>query len=102
MPMISAPVGSTKPDAGVMATRPATAPETMPRMLGFLAMIHSQHIHASAAAAVAICVTAMAMPALTLAVKAEAGVNADRPTMRRDGRISMYVDVTRDHVCMTA
>ena len=34
MPMTSAPVGSTKPEAGVMATRPATAPEMMPSTLG--------------------------------------------------------------------
>src|ERR1700749_2707691 len=58
MPMMSAPTGSTKPDAGVIATRPATAPEIMPSTLGFLAMIHSMNIQPSAAAAVAICVAA--------------------------------------------
>src|SRR3569832_977008 len=30
-PMISAPTGPTKPEAGVMATRPATAPEAVRR-----------------------------------------------------------------------
>ena len=30
MPITSAPIGLTKPEAGVMATRPATAPEMMP------------------------------------------------------------------------
>src|SRR5690349_19521940 len=90
MPMISAPVGLTKPDAGVIATRPATAPETRPRMLGFLAIIHSHTIHASAAAAVAIWVTAMAMPALTLA-----------PTATHDRRADHAVDdVVGRHVVL--
>ena len=36
MPMTMAPIGSTKPAAGVTATRPATAPEMTPSTLGFL------------------------------------------------------------------
>src|ERR1700753_1433079 len=79
-PMMSAPCASTKPDAGVIATRPATAPEIMPRTLGFLAMIHSMNIQPSAAAAVAICVAAAAMPALTFAVTAEPALKPNQPT----------------------
>ena len=42
MPMISEPPGRTKPEAGVTATRPATAPEAMPRTDGLpLTTIHS-------------------------------------------------------------
>ena len=37
--MKNAPIGPTKPEAGVMATRPATAPEQMP-MHGRLAAHH--------------------------------------------------------------
>src|SRR5580693_6123317 len=63
MPMMSAPCASTKPDAGVIATRPATAPEIMPNTDGFLAISHSANIQPNAAAAVAICVAAAAVPA---------------------------------------
>src|SRR5580704_5957161 len=88
MPMIRAPVGLTKPEAGVIATRPATAPEMMPSTLGFLAMIHSEHIHARAAAAVAICVVAIAMPALTFEVTAEPALNPNQPTQRSEAPIT--------------
>src|SRR6516165_3961030 len=90
MPIISAPVGLTKPEAGVIATRPATAPDTRPRMLGFLAIHHSQTIQARAAAAVAICVAAMAIPALTLAVTAEPALNPNQPTHSNEAPITLY------------
>src|SRR5680860_917305 len=53
MPMIRAPVGATKPAAGVMATRPATAPERRPSTLGLPSLSHSTNIQATAAAALA-------------------------------------------------
>ena len=71
MPMASEPIGVTKPEAGVMATRPATAPEMMPRTDGLPRVTHSANIQAMAAAAEANCVTAIAMPALGLAPTAE-------------------------------
>src|SRR6187551_1687492 len=80
MPMISAPVGLTKPDAGVMATSPATAPEMMPSRLGFLATIHSANIQASAAAAVATWVLIMAAPASALEATAEPALKPNQPT----------------------
>src|SRR5258708_12256853 len=61
-PITSAPPGATKPEAGVIATRPTTAPDTMPSTLGLPLVIHSTDIHANAAAAVASWVTSMAMP----------------------------------------
>ena len=79
-PMTSAPVGSTKPEAGVMATRPATAPEMMPSTLGLPRPIHSANIQASAAAAVAICVTTMAMPARPSAASSEPALKPNQPT----------------------
>src|ERR1700733_6660698 len=79
-PITSAPPGSTKPEAGVMATRPATAPEQMPRTDGLPLNIHSTIIQPSAAAAVAICVTAIAMPALVPAVTAEPALKPNQPT----------------------
>src|SRR5215475_14106692 len=81
--MIDAP-GSTKPDAGVIATRPATAPEMQPSTEGFPLAIHSANIQPSAAAAVAICVTAMAMPARPFAATAEPALKPNQPTHRSE------------------
>ena len=41
IPMMTAPLQSTKPQAGVITTRPATAPEQKPSTLGLPRMIHS-------------------------------------------------------------
>src|ERR1700744_6066958 len=87
-PMMRAPVGSTKPEAGVIATRPATAPEIKPRIEAFLAMIHSMNIQASEAAAVAIWVAAMAMPALTFEVTAEPALKPNQPTHSNEAPIT--------------
>ena len=48
-PIAKEPTGPTKPEAGVMATRPATAPEQIPTTVGFLRSIHSTSIHVNAA-----------------------------------------------------
>src|SRR5882672_3729268 len=89
MPMINAPVGLTKPDAGVIATRPATAPEIIPSTDGFLATSHSENIQLSEAAAVAICVAAAAMPAFTFAVTADPALKPNQPTHSRDAPITL-------------
>src|SRR5438045_6412770 len=73
--MISEPFGSTKPEAGVIATSPATAPEMMPSTLGFPLIDHSTNIQVNAAVAVAIWVTAIAIPALPLAATADPALN---------------------------
>src|SRR5690349_4769772 len=77
--MIEAP-GSTKPDAGVIATRPATAPEIAPSTEGLPLAIHSANSHASAAAAVATCVASIAIPARPPAPTAEPALNPNQPT----------------------
>ncbi len=87
-PIARAPVGLTKPEAGVMATRPATAPETMPRTDGLPRAIHSANIQASAAAAAAIWVTAIAMPALALAPTAEPALKPNQPTHSSEAPIT--------------
>jgi hypothetical protein len=56
-PMISDAGRLTKPAAGVMATRPATTPEAMPRTVGLPVTIHSQNIHTRAAVAAEVLVT---------------------------------------------
>jgi hypothetical protein len=68
--MTKAPTGPAVPDAGVIATSPATAPVAMPSTLGLACHSHSINIQDSAAVAVAIWVTAMAMPAMPLAATA--------------------------------
>src|SRR5580704_5168713 len=90
MPMIKAGPGRTKPEAGVIATRPATAPEAAPSALGLPLEIHSANIQASAAAAVAICVTVIAMPARPLAATAEPALNPNQPTHSNEAPITAY------------
>ena len=72
-------MGPTKPAAGVMATRPATAPEAIPKVVGLPLMIHSMVIQLKAAAAVAICVTTKAMAAPSLADSALPALNPNQP-----------------------
>src|ERR1700742_1907918 len=87
-PMTIEPPGSTKPEAGVMATRPATAPEITPSTDGLPLVIHSANIQPRAAAAVAICVTVIAMPARPLAATAEPALNPNQPTHSSDAPIT--------------
>ncbi len=89
--MITAGVGPTKPEAGVMATKPATAPEAMPRTLGLPLLAHSANIQLRAAAAVAICVTNIAMPARPSAAPAEPALKPNQPTHSSDAPINVSV-----------
>src|SRR6266571_303722 len=105
-PMTSEPTGPTKPEAGVMATRPATAPVQMPMTVGLPRIAHSTNIQDSAAVAVATCVTVMAMPACKPAVTAEPALKPNQPThsneapmkvstMLWDGPLSLRLPSTR-------
>src|ERR1700680_4443617 len=82
-PINSAGNGFTNPEAGVIATSPATAPEIAPRMLGFPLSIHSAAIHASAAEAVAKCVATNALVASDEAASALPALNPNHPTHSR-------------------
>src|SRR4249919_778272 len=90
-PMTIEATGATNPDAGVMATRPATAPEQIPSTLGLPFTSHSVNIQASAAAAVAICVTVIARPARPSAATAEPALNPNHPTHSRDAPTTVQV-----------
>src|SRR5687768_3584437 len=79
-PIASAPIGPAVPEAGVIATRPATAPEAMPSTEGFPCDTHSANIQASAAAAVATCVTSIAIPADCPALTALPALKPNQPT----------------------
>src|SRR5450631_1914140 len=82
-------MGVTKPEAGVMATNPATAPEIAPRMLGLPLWIHSTVIQASAAAAVAKWVATKALVASALAASALPALNPNQPTQSRHAPITL-------------
>src|SRR6478609_2247159 len=88
MPMMNAPVGLTKPEAGVTATRPATAPEMIPNTLGFLTTNHSANIQARPAAAVATWVFIMAAPARPLEATAEPALKPNQPTHSSEAPIT--------------
>src|SRR5665213_1449497 len=87
MPITIEPTGPTKPEAGVMATRPATAPDEMPMTVALPRQAHSTSIQVKAATAVAICVTVMAMPACRPEVTAEPALKPNQPTHNSDAPI---------------
>src|SRR5665213_3295876 len=89
--MITAELGPTNPDAGVMATKPATAPEAIPKTLGLPRAIHSAPTQDNAAAAVAICVANIAIPARPSAAPAEPALKPNQPTHSNDAPISVNV-----------
>src|SRR5580658_7768057 len=91
IPMITAESGPTKPEAGVIATSPATAPEAMPSTLGLPLVTHSVNIQASAATAVAMCVTAKAMPARPSEATAEPALKPNQPTHSSDAPTTVRV-----------
>src|SRR5215831_1685649 len=72
--------GVTKPEAGVIATRPATAPDAAPSMVGLPVLSHSANIQPSAAKDAAVCVAINALDARPLAPRAEPALNPNQPT----------------------
>src|SRR3984893_2383778 len=79
-PIQNDPIGPTKPEAGVIATRPATAPEHMPITVGFPRWADSRSHRIGEGTAVAISVTVIAMPACTPALTAEPALKPNQPT----------------------
>src|SRR5271157_1190432 len=91
MPITSAPVAPTNPDAGVIATSPATAPEAIPSTDGLPLTSHSVNIHDSAATAVANWVTNIAIPARPSAATADPALNPNQPTHSSEAPVSVRV-----------
>ena len=79
-PIATAGIGCTKPAAGVMQTRPATAPEAAPSTLGRLRKNHSMHAQPTAPAAAAKCVAQNALAAAVSAATADPALNPNQPT----------------------
>src|SRR5213593_2959612 len=80
MPMITAPEALTKPQAGVITTKPATAPEQKPRMLGLPLVSHSAIGHTNEAIAVASVVVVKALAATPSAATALPALKPYQPT----------------------
>src|SRR4051812_20549147 len=79
-PSTMAPMGPAKPHAGVMATKPATAPEAAPSIEGLPLNIHSANIQEVAAAQVASKVLANTRVAKPLASRLEPTLKPNQPT----------------------
>src|SRR5229473_110137 len=78
-PSTSEPIEPEKPEAGVTATRPATAPEIAPSTVGLPLMIHSTNIHDIAQAAVAMKVLRNATTAPPAASKFDPALKPNQP-----------------------
>ena len=72
--------GVTNPDAGVMATKPATAPDAAPSMVGLPVLIHSAIIQPSAAIEAAVWVAMNALEANAFAPRADPALKPNQPT----------------------
>src|ERR1700730_562120 len=73
-------IGPTNPDAGVIATSPATAPLAAPNTGGLPDTHHSASIHDKAAADAPICVATNADTARPFAASALPALTPNRPT----------------------
>src|SRR5579864_5475015 len=77
--MHRAPQTLTKPAAGVIATRPATAPVIIPSIVGCLLRNQSRIAHVSPAVAAAVCVMTKALAAKAPDEGALPALNPNQP-----------------------
>ena len=82
-PRPTAAIGLTKPEAGVTATRPATAPVIMPSIVGRLLNLQSSTAQVMPAAAPAMCVATRAPAASPPAARALPALNPNQPNHSR-------------------
>src|SRR5688500_5358298 len=87
--MMTADSGDTKPEPGVIATRPATAPDAAPNIVGLPETIHSAATQLNPARAAAVCVTTNALTASPLAPSAEPALKPNQPTHSIDAPITL-------------
>src|SRR5271166_22937 len=81
------PIGPAKPEAGVIATRPATAPEIMPSRDGLPLTSHSVNIQPRVAAAVATMVFTKASEAIPFDSRFEPALKPNQPTHSNEAPI---------------
>lgn len=89
--MSIADIGPTKPDAGVIATRPAPAPLAAPRTVGLPAHAHSAITHQSVAAAAPRLVATKAETANPLAASALPALKPNHPTHSKPAPVTVRV-----------
>src|SRR5262245_59368047 len=82
-------IGRTNPQAGVIATSPATAPDAVPRTVGFPRDHHSAPIQASAAAAAPVFVAAKAFTATPEASRALPALKPNHPNQSSPAPITV-------------
>src|SRR5215510_1150906 len=87
--MISAETGPTYPEAGVIATSPATAPEAAPSTVGLPRVVHSVNIQPRAAAAAAVLVARNALTARPLASSALPALKPNQPNQNSAAPITV-------------
>src|SRR5918998_4724301 len=88
-PTASADIGETNPAAGVMPTRPATAPEMAPSTVGLPLRTHSPSIQPSVAAAAPKCVATKALVASDPAPSALPALKPNQPTHSMQAPITL-------------
>src|SRR5271154_2782512 len=88
-PIANAGIGPTNPDAGVIATSPATAPDIAPSALARPFLSHSAALQLSAAAAVAKCVATNALVASAFEASALPALNPNQPTHSRQAPVKL-------------
>src|ERR1700685_721620 len=88
-PMNSAGNGLTNPEAGVIATSPATHPEMAPKTLGLRPPIHSINTHPRAAAAAAKWGATKARGARLDAARALPALKPNQPTQSRQAPMKL-------------
>ena len=81
-PIRMAGIGSTKPAAGVMATRPAMQPDAAPSTVGLPLRTHSRSTQLTVAAAAAPCEAMKAFAARPFAPSAEPALKPNQPNQR--------------------
>src|SRR5512134_3714610 len=95
-PMTNAPGMPTLPAAGVIATRPATAPDAAPSIEGLPLKSHSPSDHDSTAHAVARNVLTKASAAELPASSADPALNPNQPTHRSEAPIMVSARLCGD------
>src|SRR6266568_4315643 len=86
-PIASAAGGVTKPAAGVMPTRPTTAPVAAPTAVILPVRVESSSAHVSTAAAAAVFVLTNASAARPFAASADPALNPNHPNHSRPAPI---------------
>src|SRR5437870_13787458 len=90
-PITIAGIGPTKPEAGVMATKPATAPLAAPRTVGLPIHAHSATTQERVAAAAPRLVATNAETATPFAANALPALKPNHPTHSRPAPVTVRV-----------